>query len=185
MKEQIFQQATANMEKAIKAFQNEVSRLRTGRASISILDDIRVDYYGQMVPINQVGTMGVPEPRLITVSPWEQKLIPAIEKAIEKANLGLTPINDGKLIRIPIPALTTERRLELVKTLKTYGEDGKVAIRQVRREAMESLKKLEKDGKLSEDDSKKAAAHVQKITDDFTAKVDEAVAKKEADILQV
>lgn len=177
-------QAKVGMEKAVKAFHGELARVRTGRASLAILDDIRVDYYGQMVPLHQVATLGVPEPRLITVSPWEQKIIPEIERAIEKANIGLSAVNDGKLVRIPIPPLTTERRKEFVKLVKQHGEDSRVAVRHVRREVLDLIKDGEKKSTLTEDDSKKISAQLQKLHDEFIAKVDEGVAKKEKEILE-
>ena len=181
----ILDETKKGMEKALEAFQRELSRLRTGRASLSILDEIRVDYYGQMTPLSQVATLGVPEPRMITISPWESRLIPEIEKAVEKANIGLTPINDGKMVRLPIPQPNEERRRELVKNIKNHAEECRVAIRHARRESIDKLKKLEKEGKIAEDDSKKGSHDVQKLTDDFTAKVDQMAAKKEQEIMQV
>ena len=177
-------QARVGMEKALKAFHGELARVRTGRASLAVLDDIRVDYYGQMMPLNQVATLGIPEPRMITVSPWEPKLIPAIEKAIETANIGLSAVNDGKLVRIPIPPLTAERRKEFVKQIKHQGEESRVAVRHVRREVLDVIKESEKKGAVTEDDSKKISAQIQKLHDEFIAKVDEAVAKKEKEILE-
>lgn len=177
-------QAKGAMEKALASFHADLARVRTGRASVAILDAVRVDYYGQMVPLNQVATLGVPEPRLITVSPWEPKIIPDIERAIEKANIGLSAVNDGKLIRIPIPPLTAERRKEFVKMVKQHGEDTRVSIRHARRETLDVVKETEKKGALTEDDSKKISAQVQKIHDEYIAKVDDAVAKKEKEILE-
>lgn len=185
MKDQIIQDSKVKMDKALEAFQREIARLRTGRASLSLLEEVRVDYYGQIVPLNQVASLSIPEPRLMTVAPWEQNLIPAIEKAIEKANIGISPVTDGKVIRLPVPALTEERRKDLVKLLKQHAEENRVAIRHARRDGMDALKKLEKDGKLSEDDSKKASVQLQKLTDDSIAKIDEVLAKKEKDIMQV
>ncbi|HBF11788.1 MAG TPA: ribosome recycling factor [Deltaproteobacteria bacterium] len=185
MSDKIFKDAQGHMEKALEAFQREVSKMRTGRASLNLLDDIRVEYYGQYLPLNQVATLGVPEPRMIMVTPWESNIIPAIEKAIEKANIGLNPVNDGKAIRLPIPTLTEERRRDFVKMLKSHGEESRVAIRQSRREALDVAKKLEKEGKMTEDDSKKLSTQIQKLTDDFVAKIDAVVANKEKEILQV
>ena len=182
--DQIFTEAKKKMEKSLESFQNELGRLRTGRATLSLVDHVRVDYYGQMVPLNQVATLGIPEPRLITIAPWESPMIPIIEKAIEKANIGLNPVNDGKMVRLPIPSLTEERRKELVKIIKNYAEESRVAIRHSRRDAMDLCKKLEKDGKMSEDDSKKASTQIQKLTDDFIAKVDIASGKKEKELMQ-
>lgn len=182
--DQILSEPRKKMEKALESFQNELGRLRTGRASLSLIDHVRVDYYGQMVPLNQVATLGIPEPRLITIAPWESPMIAAIEKAIEKANLGLNPVNDGKLVRLPIPPLTEERRKDLVKMIKNSAEESRVAIRHSRRDAMDLAKKLEKEGKISEDDSKKASVQIQKLTDDFIAKIDEASGKKEKELMQ-
>lgn len=177
-------QAKGAMEKTLASFHGDLARVRTGRASVAILDAVRVDYYGQMVPLNQVATLGVPESRLITVSPWEPKLIPDIERAIEKANIGLSAVNDGKLIRIPIPPLTAERRKEFVKMVKQHGEDARVSIRHARRETLDVVKETEKKGALTEDDSKKISAQVQKIHDEYISKVDDAIAKKEKEILE-
>ncbi len=173
------------MEKSLEAFQQELSRLRTGRASLAILDDVRVESYGQLMPLNQVATLGVPEPRLITITPWDASLIPSIEKAIEKAQIGVSPVNDGKMIRLPIPSLTEERRKELVKKIKQYAEESRVAVRHGRREALESAKKSEKEGGLTEDESKKLSHQIQSLTDDVIKRIDQAVSKKEAEIMQV
>lgn len=173
------------MEKAIGAFQNNLSKLRTGRASLTMLDGIRVDYYGTQAPLNQVASLGTPEPRLITIQPWEPTLIPVIEKAIEKANIGVNPTSDGKLIRLPIPQLTEERRKELVKQLKTYAEDCRVVLRQIRKDANEGLKKQQKDGKITEDDRERDTDGVQKTTDEYTKKVETICANKEKDVMTV
>lgn len=173
------------MEKAVSALATEFSRLRTGRASISLLDAVRVEYFGQQLPLNQMATLGVPEPRLITISPWDKNAITPIEKGIEKANLGLTPMNDGKIIRVPIPALTEERRQEIVKSIKKKAEECRISIRQARREAIDLIKQMEKDGELTEDDLKKNSTQIQKLTDDYVQKVDQMVTKKEEEILQV
>lgn len=173
------------MEKAIGVFQNNLSKLRTGRASLTMLDGIRVDYYGTQAPLNQVASLGTPEPRLITIQPWEPTLIPVIEKAIEKANIGVNPNSDGKIIRLPIPQLTEERRKELVKQLKTYAEDCRVAIRQIRKDANEALKKQQKDGQITEDDLKRDTEAVQKTTDEYTKKVDTICTNKEKDVMTV
>ena len=137
MSDKIFKDAQGHMEKALEAFQREVSKMRTGRASLNLLDDIRVEYYGQYLPLNQVATLGVPEPRMIMVTPWESNIIPAIEKAIEKANIGLNPVNDGKAIRLPIPTLTEERRRDFVKMLKSHGEESRLAIRHKEKEILQ------------------------------------------------
>ena len=181
----IIQDTKDRMEKAVAAFQNNLSKLRTGRASLNILDGIRVDYYGTMSPLNQIASLGTPEPRLITIQPWETTLIPVIEKAIEKANLGLNPVSDGKIIRLPIPQLNEERRKELAKQIKIFAEDCRVAVRQVRKEANETLKKMQKDSRITEDDLKRATDSVQKLTDETGKKVDTISANKEKDIMTV
>ncbi|MCB1215597.1 MAG: ribosome recycling factor [Deltaproteobacteria bacterium] len=185
MSEAVLKQAESGMEKSLSALRAELSKVRTGRASTSLLEDVQVEYYGSPTPINQVATLSAPEPRLLTVSPWDASVIPLIEKAIVASDLGLTPSNDGKLIRIPIPALTEERRKDLVKLVKKYGEEAKVAVRHHRREAMDKLKKLEKDKELSEDDGKRLEEKIQKLTDSFVSKVDQILEKKEKDILEV
>lgn len=182
MFEDIINNARAKMEDSVKALQTGLSKLRTGRASLAMLDGIRVDYYGTMSPLNQVATLAIPEPRLITIQPWEASMISPIEKAIEKANIGLNPVNDGKMIRLPIPQLTEERRREIVKQLKQQAEESRVSIRQARKEANEAIKAQEK---VSEDEQKKGLDQVQKMTDEFTKKIDEIAANKEKDIMTV
>jgi len=185
MLDDINTEAQSGMEKAITALQHNLGKLRTGRASLAVLDGIKIDYYGTMSLLHQVATLAIPEPRMITVQPWEPTFISAIEKAIEKANLGLNPTNDGKLIRLPIPQLNEERRLEIVKQLKNYGEECRVAVRQARKEANDLLKKLKKDSDITEDELHKGNDSVQKLTDEFIKKVDEIVTNKEKDIMQV
>ena len=175
----------AGMDKAIEALRRDLSRVRTGRASVSILDDVRLDYYGTPTPLNQVGSMTVPEPRLIIIQPWEKKLIPEIERAIQKADLGINPTNDGIVIRLAFPALTEERRKEMVKQVKKMGEEGKIAIRNARRDANESLKKLLKDKAISEDDEKRGEKEIQELTDDYVAKIDKVIAEKEKELLEI
>src|SRR6202521_3468628 len=167
------------MEKAISDLQHEMATIRTGRASLGLLDHIRVNYYGTPTPLNQLATLHVPEPSLITVQPWDVSQIGVIEKAIRSADLGLNPANDGKLIRVPIPPLTEERRKELVKKLHHVAEDHRVAMRNVRRDANENVKKLLKDKVISEDDDRRALDEVQKLTDGSIAKLDQAVKTKE------
>ena len=181
--ETIFKNAQVLMEKSLALCKQELAKLRSGRASLSILDDVKVDYYGNMVPLNQVGTLNVPDPRMITIHPWEPKIISEIEKAVMKAGLGLTPTNDGKLVRLSIPSPTEERRKELVKISKKYGEDGKVAIRMERRDANDHLKKIHDKKEISDDDFKKGQEKIQKLTDDYVKKIDELLAHKEKDIL--
>ena len=172
------------MEKCIKSFQDELTKVRTGRASLGILEGVKVDYYGTPTPLQQVATLGVPDSRLITIAPWDPKLISEIEKAIQKASIGLTPANDGKIIRLPIPPLTEERRRDLVKMVKKTGEESKIAIRHVRREGMDSLKKLEKEG-LSKDDVKHLTDEVEKTTHQFIEKVDQMIVHKEKELMEV
>jgi len=176
---------TERMEGAIDALKKEFGSVRTGRASLSLLDGIMVDYYGTLTPLQQLASLSVPESRQIAIQPWEQRIIPEIEKAIMKSDLGLTPSNDGKFIRIGIPALTEERRKQLVKVVKKRAEEAKIAIRNIRRDTNEELKKLEKDKHLSEDDAKKSHDEIQKLTDSYIAKVDEVLRHKENEIMEV
>lgn len=174
-----------HMEKTLGVLKSEFQKIRTGRASTSILDSIKVDYYGNSSSISQVATLAVPEPRTITIAPWEAKIIPAIEKAILNANIGLTPSNDGRTIRLNLPPLTEERRKEIVKELKKKAEDDKVALRNIRRDAIDKLKKMEKDKAITEDELKKLEKEVQDATKSFELKMDEAVAHKEKEVLEV
>jgi ribosome recycling factor len=177
--------ATAGMAKALESFKRDLGKVRTGRASLALLDDLRVDYYGTPTPLNQVGALAVPEPRLITIQPWEKNLIGEIEKAILKSDLGLNPSSDGQLIRLVFPPLTEERRKEMVKQVKRMGEDAKIAVRNVRREANDSLKKLEKDKAISADDLKRGEKEIQELTDDYVARVDQVIADKEKDLMEI
>ena len=184
MIESIYDDTREGMSKSIASLKNELSRLRTGRASLSILDPIRVDYYGTLTPMNQMATLAVPESRLITIQPWDVSVIKDIEKAILKSDLGLTPSSDGKIIRIAIPPLTEERRKELVKVVHKKCEDYKVSVRNIRRDANELLKSMKKDGEISEDDAFKAQDQVQKITDEQIKLIDECYKDKEKEILE-
>jgi len=177
--------AKSRMEKSVTDLQHEMSSIRTGRASVSILDNIRIDYYGTPTPLNQVANLHVPEPSLITVQPWDASQIGPIEKAIRSSDLGLNPANDGKLIRIPIPPLTEERRKDLVKRLHQMAEHHRVAIRNIRRDANEHVKKLLKDKKVTEDDEKRALDELQKMTDAHTEKLDSAARTKEKELMAV
>jgi ribosome recycling factor len=177
--------ASAGMMKALESFRRDLSKVRTGRASLALLDDIRVDYYGTPTPLNQVAAMAVPEPRLITIQPWEKNLSGEIEKAILKADLGLNPSSDGQLIRLVFPPLTEERRKEMVKQVKRLGEEAKIAVRNVRREGNDALKKLEKDKEITEDDLKRGEKEVQDVTDDYVARVDKVIAEKEKDLMEI
>ncbi|MBI5561178.1 MAG: ribosome recycling factor [Deltaproteobacteria bacterium] len=182
---EIYDEATRKMENAIKVFQNELNRLRTGRASLTLLEGVKVDYYGTPTPVNQVASLSVPEARLIVVQPWDVSQIAAIEKAILSSDLGLTPTNDGKVIRIQVPQLTEERRKELTKLARKYTEEGRVAVRNLRRDANEALKKLEKDKTISQDEHKKAQTHIQDITDKEIKRVDGILSMKEKEIMEV
>ena len=175
----------SHMEKTLGVLKNEFQKIRTGRATTGMLDGVKVDYYGNPSSISQVATLAIPEPRTITITPWEAKMIGPIEKAILNANIGLTPGNDGKAIRLNLPPLTEERRKEIVKELKKKAEDDKVALRNIRRDAMDKLKKLEKDKAITEDDLKKYEKEVQDVTKGFEAKIDEAVAHKEKEVMEV
>lgn len=172
------------MEGAVDSFKHEVSGLRTGRASTAMLDTITVEVYGSRMPLSQVGSVSVPEPRLLTVTVWDHSSVKSVEKAIRDANLGLNPAVDGNLLRIPVPPLTEDRRKDLVKVAGQYAESARVAVRNIRRDGMEGLKKLKADGQ-SEDENKKLGEEVQKLTDDYVKKVDAMLAEKEKDIMTV
>jgi len=173
------------MDKAVSDLQHEMASIRTGRASVSILDQIRVDYYGTPTPLNQLANLHVPEPSLITIQPWDVSQIGPIEKAIRISDLGLNPANDGKIIRLPIPPLTEERRKELVKKLHGAAEHHRVSVRNVRRDGNESVKKLLKDKKITEDEEKRAHEEIQKLTDGYMGKIDLAAKTKEKEILEI
>lgn len=173
------------MDGALNALKAEFQGLRTGRANVNLLDPIMVDAYGSMVPLNQVGSVSAPEPRMLAVTVWDKGTIVSVEKAIRNAGLGLNPITDGQTLRIPIPPLTEERRKDLAKLAAKYAEGGRVAVRNVRRDGMEALKKSEKDGKISEDEHKKHSHKVQEATDDFVKQIDALLKVKEEEIMQV
>ncbi|MEM9733712.1 MAG: ribosome recycling factor [Pseudomonadota bacterium] len=173
------------MEGAIGSLNKDLAGLRTGRASAAILEPVMVDAYGQKMPINQVANVGAPEPKLITVQIWDKSMVGPVDKAIREAGLGLNPVIDGQNLRIPMPDLNEERRRELVKVAKGYAEDAKVAIRHVRRDAMETLKKAEKDKEIGQDDARASSDKVQKMTDEMVSDVDKVLASKEAEIMQV
>lgn len=174
-----------SVEKRIKHYSEELKGIRTGRASVSMFDNIRVDYYGSKTPLSNVATLSSPEPRIVTIAPWEPSMISPIEKAIQTSGMGFNPSNDGKIIRVPFPQLTEERRKELVKIVKKMGEDAKVAVRNERRDANDKIKKQEKDKAISEDESKKLEGDVQKSTDNFIKKIDEITASKEKEIMEI
>jgi ribosome recycling factor len=179
------QKVIGRMDAALEHLKRELAGLRTGRASLALLDMIKVDYYGTPTPLKQVANLAVPESRLMTVQPWEPPLIKEIEKAILGSGLGLTPSNDGKIIRIPVPPLTEERRKDLIKVCKKHAEETKVSLRTIRREGNEELKHLQKDAKLSEDELRKAETEIQKLTDQYVEKVDQILKKKEEEILEI
>ena len=173
------------MSKSIQALENEMTRVRTGRATMTMLDGVKVDYYGTLTPLNQMASVAIPESRLITVQPWDVSAIKEVEKGILKANLGLTPSSDGKIIRISIPPLTEERRKDIAKTVHNTCEDFKVAVRNIRRDSNDTLKSLQKDGDISEDENFKAQKQVQEITDEFINKIDGVFGAKEKEILEI
>ncbi len=185
MDKQVIASVEQRMRKAVERLRQELASVRTGKATTALLDPIRVEYYGSQVPLSQVGGLSAPEPRLLIVQPWDKALVGEIAKAIQKSDLGLNPISDGNVLRIPIPPLNEERRRDLVKVVKKMVEEGRVAVRNVRRDGNEELKKLQKDKKISEDAEKKSQAEVQKLTDKHIAQMDELLSKKEAEIMEV
>ena len=182
---ELHEQIESRMDKSVQTLKRELARLRAGRANPQILDRIMVDYYGVPTPLNQLGNITVPEARLLVISPWDSKIIPAVEREIMKSDLGITPTNDGKVIRLVFPELTEERRKELVKTVKKMGEETKIAIRNIRREANDQLRKMQKNSEITEDDLRTEENNVQKLTDDFIKKVDEVIIDKENEIMEV
>jgi len=183
--ESIYKDTRNKMEKAIDALHKELLKIRTGKANISLLEDITVDYYGQSSPLNHVGTISIPEARLIMINPWEKNMLSVIEKAILASDLGITPQNDGNVIRLSFPPLTEDRRKDLVKLVKKHGEEAKISVRNIRRNANDEIKKFEKDSVISEDNSKDGLDEVQEITDEFTKKIDETVEHKEKEIMEI
>ncbi|MCT8998452.1 ribosome recycling factor [Chelativorans intermedius] len=180
-----FKDIHRRMDGAVNAFKHDIASLRTGRASANLLDPVHVEAYGASMPINQVATISVPEPRMISVTVWDQSMVQAVDKAIRESNLGFNPIVEGATLRIPLPELNEERRKELVKIAHQYAENARVAARHVRRDGMEHLKKAEKDGEISQDEHRQQAERVQKMTDETIAKIDKLLAEKEAEIMQV
>ena len=185
MEKKIFVEADGHMKKSLESLRAEFTGIRTGKATPSLLDNLRVNAYGAMVPLNQVGSVSSPEARLLLIQPWDKSLIGEIEKAIHKSDLGLNPSSDGHVLRIPIPPLTEERRKDLVKVIKKMAEESRVAMRNIRRDANEEIKKLLKEGKVSEDEEKQALDQTQKLTDRHIALVDELLGKKEKEIMEV
>jgi ribosome recycling factor len=186
MLDEIFQDVREQMEKVVEALRRDLATIRTGRASTAMLDGIRIDYYGTSTPLNQLSTLSVPEPRLIMIKPWEQNVIPDIEKAIRAdAALGLNPSNDGTVIRIPIPELTEERRRDITKVARQRAEEGRVAVRHARREGMDLLQQAQKEGEIPEDDARHGQGTIQKMTDEFIEQVDQVLANKEQEIMEI
>ena len=183
--EALFKDTGGRMARSIEAFKKDLGKIRTGRASFSLLDGIKVDYYGTPTPLSQVGTLSVPESRMITVTPWDAKMVGPIEKAIQASGLGLNPSNDGKMVRIPIPPLTEERRKDLVKVVKKMAEDARISVRNIRRESLEKVKEREKKKEISEDEMKRWQDRVQKETDSYVKKIDEILKAKEQEIMEV
>jgi ribosome recycling factor len=181
----ISKEADEGMKKAIDSFKRDLAKIRTGRATTSMLDGIKVDYYGTPTPVNQVSTVQVVDARLITIKPWEKNMIPVIDKAIRASDLGLNPVPDSDLVRLPIPALTQERRKELAKVVKKNTEEARVAVRAARRDAMDMVKEYEKDGEISEDERKIGEKKIQDLTDKYVASVDEIAAQKEKEIMEL
>lgn len=185
MSKEILTETEQRMDKALASYQRELATVRAGRANPSLLDKVTVDYYGAPTPLNQLSSISVPEARMLIITPYDKSAIGEIEKAIQKADLGITPSSDGNIIRIAVPALTEERRKELVKLVKKYSEDAKVAVRNIRRDANDDLKKSEKNGEITEDDLRSSSEDVQKLTDDFVAKIDTVTRDKEKEIMEV
>lgn len=185
MIDDVLKDAEERMKKSLSAFRRELAGIRTGKATTTLLDSVKVECYGQVMPLNQVASISVPESRLILVQPWDRTIVGDVEKAIHKSDLGLVPNTDGNVIRISIPPLTEERRKELVKVVRKQAEDARVSIRNIRRDANESLKKGQKDGAISEDDSHKAMDKVQKLTDKYISEIEEVLKSKEAEIMEV
>lgn len=185
MPDKIIHDAEDKMKKAVEFTRQELSKLRSGKATVAILDDIKVDYYGQKMPIGQTASISAPDAHLVTVQPWDKSMMQEIEKAILAANIGLTPSNDGTVIRLPVPPLNEERRKELVKVAKKFAEDGRVTVRNIRRDGNEHLKKAEKDSHLSEDERKHGEAEIQKLTDKYIKQLDDILVGKEKEIMEV
>lgn len=182
---QLFQETEDKMKKAIEVMRKDLASLRAGRANPSLLDKVQVDYYGSLTPINQLAGISAPEPRLLVIQPWDKTVIPAIEKSILKSDLGLNPSNDGNVIRLAIPQLTQERRQDLVKVVRKKAEEFKIVVRNARRDANDSIKAMEKDGDISEDEAKRAQEQIQKLTDEYIEQIDKILDNKEAEIMEV
>lgn len=182
---QVIKDAASKMDKTLEALRSELAKVRTGKATTALLDGVKVDYYGTLTPINQVGNITVLDPHTLSITPWDKSMVQPIDKAILEANIGFNPVSDGTNLKIPVPALTEERRKDFVKLVKKFGEDAKVAVRNVRREANDRLKKEEKDKKMSEDELKHAEDEVQKLTDQHIKMIDDVLKHKEIEIMEV
>ncbi|MEN3026878.1 MAG: ribosome recycling factor [Chlorobiota bacterium] len=180
----VLQRAREHMTKTVEHFQHQLARLRTGRATPALIEHIRVDYYGVPTPLSQVGTISVPEPRMLVIQPWDRSLLNAIEKAILQSDIGVTPTNDGSVIRIVLPPLSEERRRELVKVCKKYAEEARIALRNIRRDYMEELRRVEKEERLSEDERRRGEQELQKLMDKFTEEIERILERKEKEILE-
>jgi ribosome recycling factor len=185
MTKEIYRETEQKMDKALEATSRELANIRTGKATTALLDGVKVEYYGTPTQLKQVASVSAPDPKLLVVQPWEKNIVPDIVKALQKADLGLNPLVEGNVIRLPIPPLNEERRKEMVKLVKKFGEDGKISLRNIRRDAIEKLKKAQKDSEISEDDFHNGQKRVQELTDDHTDKVDRMVEAKEAEVLEV
>ena len=185
MIEELLQDAARRMDRSVEAAQGEFNTVRTGRASAALLDRIQIDYYGQKTPLKQLATINVPEPRLLTVQPFDPSSLKTIERALQESDLGLTPSNDGKVIRLPVPQLTEERRKELVRLVRHMAEEGRIAVRNVRRDVIHDLKGLVHEGEVGDDEERRAEERVQKLTDEHTRRIDELLKRKEAEIMEV
>lgn len=185
MREAIYTETKSKMSKTIENFKSELSRIRTGKASPALLDGINVNYYNTMTPLTQLSNISTPEPRLIVIQPWDKSSIGEIEKSIQKANIGMTPNNDGNVIRLQVPPLTEDTRKDIIKNIKRIAEDNRIAVRNIRRDSMETLKKAKNDGDMPEDDEKRLEKDVQKLTDEFISEIDSLLEKKEKEIMEV
>jgi ribosome recycling factor len=185
MVEKVIKELKERMDKTLVNTKSELTKIRTGRANLSLLDTVRVDYYGSKVPLKQVANLGIPEPRMITIQPWDRNMLTEIEKAIQKADLGITPNNNGHIIRLPIPTLTEERRKDLVRLVHQLAEEGRIAVRNIRRDGIDQLKKAQKEHQISEDEEYNGGIDIQKLTDEITKQIDEVIQSKEQEIMEV
>lgn len=185
MIEEVYKDEKEKMSKAVDSLKNELTKIRTGKATTALLDGIKVEYYGSLVPLRQIANIGTPDVHLITIQPWEKNMIKEIEKSILKSEFGLVPINDGNIIRVPIPKLTEERRHELVKLVKKFGEDSKISVRNIRRDGNEKVKKMEKNKEITEDQMKEGLEKIQELTDEYIEKIEKVVEIKEKEIMEV